>query len=177
MLVKNSVDYTTLPDLLFSGFKEHLRILHDDEDDSIKSYLASSMDAISTYSDNDIFITEYETIYVDLDYSFPSSLYGWYTGKNNINDVVITDSDSVDVTSDYTIDNERGIIYPHPLTNTVSFNCGYSTVATIPPNLKNIIYRLGADFFENREANRIGEPKALPLWVEYSMASIWKARV
>ena len=177
MLIKSNIDYVTLVDQMLPAFKGHLRILHDVEDESIKLYLAAAIDAISTYADQDIFFTEYNFRYMDLDYSMPSSLLGWYTGKVNIFDVIIQDEVGTDLTMEYTIDGERGLIYPHPIYNLVQFKSGYQDMIEIPPNLLNIIFRLGADFFENRETNRVGEPKALPGWVEYSIASVWKARV
>ena len=44
------------------------------------------------------------------------------------------------------------------------------------PNERMIIFRYAAHLYENREAINIGEPKFLPDWVKYAMASIWTPR-
>ena len=179
VLIKVNQDRDAIAHGLFPVFKEHLRVLHDHEDDMILMYLLGAMDAIATYSDNDINETEYEVFYPEqLDYSIPSNLYGWYCGKGNIRNVKILDTANHDITGDYKVDGQRGMIYPHPATKAnITFVTGYPDEDTIPPRLVNIIFRLGAEYHENRESTRIGEPKLLPDWIKYSLASIWSPRV
>jgi hypothetical protein len=177
-LIKVSEDKTTLTDEMFDLFKEHLRILHDVEDETIRLYLAAAIEGISTFGSNDINLTQYEVFYPYMpDYNVPSTLFGWYCGKWAVSDVEIYSEVGMDVTGDYTIDFEHGMIYPHPLSNKVSFKVGYATGADVPPHLKTIIFRYGAHLFENRESVRVGEPKLIPDWVNYALASIWKPRV
>jgi len=177
-LIKISQDSVTLVNEMFDMFKQHLRILHDVEDDTIHMYLAGAIDAIATYMGNDIFYTSYQVYYPQQpDYRPPSSLMGWYCGKWYISNVQIIDTNGVDKVADYTIDYEHGMIYPHPLDHQVWFNAGFQSAADVPPNLTNIIFRYAAHLFENREAVRVGEPKHLPDWVNFALASIWKPRI
>ena len=177
-LIKVGQDRQTLITELFDAFKLHLRILHDIEDSSIEMYLGAAIDQIGILAGTDVFSTQWRVFYPEtVDYSYPSTLTGWYCGRWNISNIIIKDAQGNDVTSEYTFDREQGMIYPHPGYNMdITFDTGYVGKAEIPHNLLNIIFRLGADFFENREANRIGEPKQLPGWVEYSLASIWSPR-
>jgi len=178
-LIKVSQDRTTLATELFDDFKAHLRVLHDIEDSSITLYLGAAMEQIGVLAGTDVCSTQCRVFYPDkTDYSYPSTLVGWYCGRWNMSNIIIKDGQGNDVTSEYTFDYEQGMVYPHPGPNMdITFNTGYLTKVDIPPNLLNIIFRLGADFMENREANRIGEPKALPNWVVHSLASIWSPRV
>jgi hypothetical protein len=141
-------------------------------------YLGAAIDAIATYASRDIFATEWQVFYPQTpNYTYPSTLMGWYCGKEYVRGITIKDSEGNDITAEYTIDIEKGMVYPHPLDKDITVSSGYLSGDDLQLNLKNIIFRLGADFFENREANRVGEPKALPLWVEYAMASIWTPRI
>ena len=177
-LIKINQDTQPLIDDLFPLFKEHLRILHDIEDEMIKLYLAGAIEAISTFGDNDIFHTAYSVFYTgERDIRYPSSFDGWYCGKWDISDVQIYNSAGIDKTSDYTIDFEHGMIYPHPMGDQVSFVVGYISKDDIPPMLTSIIFRYGASLFEMREDTRIGEPKALPMWLTHALASVWCPRV
>ena len=77
VLFKLNVERDQLAQDLFPVFKQHLRVLHDHEDDMILMYLLGAIDAIATYSDNDINLTEYRVFYPKtLDYRSPSNLYG-----------------------------------------------------------------------------------------------------
>ena len=178
-LIRKSQDRTTLATELFTHFKEHLRILHNHEDDSIMLYLVSALDAIATYGGNDVFLAEYDVFYPrgGYEYKSPSDMYGWFCGKYDISDLTVINSAGIDKTADYTIDAQFGVVYPHPLDNKINFKAGYLGVDDMPPRLVNIVFRLGADYMENRESTRVGEPKLLPDWIKYSLASIWKPRV
>lgn len=179
MLLKTNTDYTTLVTGLLPSFKKHLRIEYDFDDESIKVYLAGAIDAISTYSDVDVFLSEYTYEYVEgerID-TVASEKYMDLT-RHNVSNVIVTASDDSDVTDSYTIDNQRGIIYPSPSTSeTVKFSSGYLDSSEIEPNLRMIIFRYGAFLHEMRESIQVGEPKNLPDWVTYALASIWKSRV
>jgi len=178
ILLKKGVDKTTLPTDLFLSFKEHLRILHTDEDDTLSLYLSGALESIGTYGDRDLYLTSYEVFYEGMyDYTSPSSLTSWWCGRWDISNVVIKDIDGLDITSEFTIDTERGMFYPHPLDTQITFDAGFATKDDVPAMLLQIIFRLGADYYENREAIRVGEPKVLPTWVNYSLASIWCPRV
>lgn len=178
-LIRTGQDMTTLVDEMMPGFKEHLRILHDIEDESIKGYLGASIDAIGIYMGTEIFSTQFEVFYPmsEPNYNVPSTLLSWYSGRWNITDVIILNADKSDVTTDYIVHQDNGKIHPHPLGRTITLSTGYLHKDDIPHNLRNIIYRLGADFYENREAIRVGEPKMLPMWLTHAMASIWTPTV
>ena len=178
-LIKINQEREPLIDDMFAGFKGHLRILHDVEDDEIKDYLGAAIEAIGIFAGNEIFPTTFKVFYPmdSPDYRLPSSLFGWYCGRWNVSSMVIQDAKDRDVTGDYTIDYEKGMVYPHPHNMKIELSTGYSTAVDVPHNLRIIIYRLGADFYENREANRVGEPKMLPGWLTHSLASIWQPRV
>ena len=169
-LIQVSQDTQTLALDLFQPFKEHLRILHDTEDSSILLYLSSAMDAIATYGDFDIFLAEYEVLYNEC---IPIVTVGWYCGRQYLSDVLVVDSQGVDVTADFRIDEKRGKLYPNPCGSKVTFKAGFIDADSLPPRLVNIIFRYGASMFENRETIRVGEPKLLPDWVKFVIPSIW----
>lgn len=154
-------------------FKEHLRILHDLEDDLIMLYLTGAIDAIENYASRDIFLTQYEVYYTKPDYRTPSNLMGWFCGKWDIAAISIVNSAGVDITDQFTIDKLHGMVYPHPRGHKITFFSGFNGVSEMPPNLVNIIFRYGAHLYENRESVRVGTPKNLPDWVEFALASIW----
>jgi len=169
-------DYDTLPTEMLEEFKSHLRILDNMEDASIKMYLAGAMDAIALYGDRDIFRGDY--IYEEALDNDKSSTSCWRCGRVGIFDVQVVTSQGVDNTNYYTIDYNLGYFSPTIASgDIVSFSAGYLTAADVPPNLKIIVYRYGAHLFENREAINIGEPKHLPDWIPYALASIWTSRV
>ena len=179
MIIRSNTDYTTLATEMLPAFKEHLRIIYDTEDSSITQYLAGAMDAISIYGDVDIFLSDYEYVYIDGEINNPEpATERLYTTRINISDVLIEDTDATDITADYTVNAAEGYIYPAPaLDASVTFKAGYALQANMPPNLVSLVFRYGAHLYENREAINIGEPKFLPDWVLYAMASIWKPRV
>ena len=176
-LIRVNRDVDTLTTALFQQFKDHLRILHNEEDDMIRLYLQGAIEAIEIFSGNDIFPTEYKVFYPNsLDLKYPSNFEGWYCGKWNVHDFSILDA-GIDVTADYTVDEEHGMVYPHPMNHEIMFIVGFDNTHKITANLTTIIYRYAADLFENREAVRVGEPKMLPTWVQYVLPSVWKPRV
>ena len=174
MIVRNNIDYTTIPSEMFDGFKEHLRILDNSEDSDILEKLSGAIDAISIYGDNDIFETQYTFDFMGFE-SFVSDRL--FMGKTNISNVVIT-SNGMDVSTDYKVDEELGYIYPSPCQDdTVKFSSGYASMDDMPPRLKSVVNRYGSHLFEHREPIQIGEPKYLPDWVNFAIASIWKPRI
>lgn len=177
MLKVTSKNLTTLPTEMLPEFKDHLRILDAIEDDLIQMYLAGAIDAISTFGDIDIFLTAYEYEKFAADEPIHNSTF-WQCGKNDIRNVKILDKDDVDVTDSYTIDERLGYFAPAlGEDETIQFQCGYTAAVEVLPNLKTIIYRYGAHLFEDRESIKIGDPKQLPDWVNFALASIWVARV
>ena len=178
VLFKLNVERDQLAQDLFPVFKQHLRVLHDHEDDMILMYLLGAIDAIATYSDNDINLTEYRVFYPKtLDYRSPSNLYGWYCGKQNVTGMQILDSTNHDVVANFEVDYESGMVYPHPFGHEIIFDSGYGDVDSMPPRLVNIIFRLGAEYMEMKESSRVGEPKHLPEWINFALASVWSPRV
>ena len=177
-LIKSNQVKQPLIDDLFPLFKSHLRILHDVEDDMIKLYLEGAIEAIGTFGGNDIFLTSYDVFY-NGDYKelrYPSRFDGWYCGKWYVSNVAIFNPSGIDVTTNYVIDAELGMFYPHPMGDKITFDVGYATGSDIPAMLTTIIFRYAAHLFENRESIRVGEPKLIPDWVQYVMASVWKPR-
>jgi len=182
MLKTLSKDTTTLVNTLMPMFKQHLRILAVDEEDLIKMYLGASIGAINRYVDQDIFKTDYEWQYIDFEDEIEiiDNLYGrgLYVEKENIFDVVITDLNNVDVTANYKIDEQRGYIYPSPIFhNGFTFSSGYPTIADMDDHLKLMIFRYGATLYEMRESIMVGEPKQMPDWVNYALATYRKQKV
>lgn len=176
MLTITNKDFATLPTEMLSQFKDHLRILDEIEDDLIELYLSGAIDAISTFGDHDIFLTSYEYKHFAADEERYHSTF-WYSGRSNLSNVVVKDADDEDITDKFTVDNRLGYLVPVPTkTEVVTFDCGFSTAADMPPNLKTILYRYGAHLYEDRESIKIGDPKNLPDWVNYAIASIWVPR-
>jgi len=179
VLIKTNVDQDGLATTLLPIFKQHLRVLHNHEDDMILMYLLGAIDAIATYSGNDVNLTEYEVFYPKhggYDYATPSDMYGWYCGKQHISGMAILDENNNDMIADYKVDFDSGMVYPHPLGNKISFNAGWVDADIMPPRLVNIIFRLGAEYHEMREASSV-ERKHIPDWVQFALASIWTPRV
>jgi hypothetical protein len=175
-LIRVSRDESKIVNELFPAFKLHLRVLHDIEDDEIKMYLGAAIGQIEHIGSNDIHPCVYKVIYTTpSDGRFEKRR--WYCGKQFISEPLVVNSAGMDVTDRYIVDLEQGIFYPSPVGNEITFRAGYLSADDIPDNVKNIIFRLGADFYENREMNRVGEPKTLPGWLQYSVASIWKPRI
>lgn len=162
--------------LLLPSFKSHLRVLHTDEDSLISLYLEAAMDAIGEYGDIQIMqtVNEFTTLTHEIK---EASLYTHYA-LSPITSIVITDADSVDVSATYEIDLRGGYVYPSidPAHKAV-VTSGYTTEADIPANIRSIVFRYGAHLYEHREAVQIGEPKHLPDWVNFALASIMRPRV
>jgi len=165
-----------LVDLLLLTFKDHLRVLHSAEDDLIKIYLQGALESIGTFADIDVMQTVY-TI-TTLNAEVVDATAYTHLALSPISSVVITDSGAVDITSSYEVDLNKGYIYPSLASTDIAIvTTGYSTVATIPRSLLSIVFRYGAHLYEHREAIQIGEPKHLPDWVNYALASIMQPRV
>ena len=176
MLKRISIDYQTIPADLLPEFKGHLRILDNVEDDTILLYLAGAIDAISTYGDRDIFKTEYEYERIFDRSASPAPF--WRCGRQDIFDVQVVTDQGVDNTQYYTVDKHLGYFMPTiAVGDKVAFSAGYIAGDEVPPNLRTILYRYAAHLFENREAINVGDPKHLPDWVDYALASIWVPRI
>ncbi len=182
MLKTVNVDRVTLVDELFPMFKEHLRILDNFEDDLIKLYLGAAIGGIHNFVDQDIFKTDYA--FEDFGEYRRCDFYQAYMGnslyveKENIFNVIIKDKTGQDVTSDYDVDEERGYIHPTPIFHdTFTFSSGYTVATEIPDFVKIVIYRYGATLFENRESVAGGDPKDMPDWVNYALATLRKQKV
>jgi len=180
-LIRINQDPMALTVEMKDAFKQHLRILHNTEDDLISLYLQSAIDAIATYAGNDIFLAQYEyqKMREDCLEEYCNELcetpQRWYCGKHSISAPKVEDSQGVDITANYKIDTQRGYFYPMPNfeTEKVTFFAGYQTASVLPPRLTMIIFRYGASLFEMREHSKIGETKLLPDWVKYVLPSIW----
>lgn len=180
MLTTVNKDYATLPTEMMDEFKEHLRILDNIEDTTISLYLASAIEAIGIFTDRDIFRTsyKYEKFEFETEQEYADYKGFWYLSKVWLDNVTVVDNQGVDKTHLYIVDRERGYISPKPINgDVVTFECGYLTAASIPPNLRSVIYRYGAHLFEDREAVRIGDPKLIPGWREYALAAFQVPRV
>ena len=182
MLETISKDTSTLVTELMPMFKEHLRILATDEDELIKIYLGASIGAINRYVDQDIFKTDYAWKYIDYEDEIEiiHNRYGrgLYVEKENIYDVIIKDRNNVDVSADYKVDKQRGYIYPSPIFHDeFTFSSGYASKDDMDDHLKIIVFRYGATLYEMRESIMVGEPKQMPDWVNYALATYRKQKV
>jgi len=175
MIDKTDIDYSGVPTELLLGFKHHLRIMHSLEDEPILMYLTGAIDAISIFSDTDIFRTKYKITILDYETCKTNRRY-FNTTRQDISAVVFTNAAAEDILE--TVDKHRGYVTPIPIQgDTLEFEAGYLATDNIPLNLVTIIYRYAAHLYENREAINIGEPKFMPDWVQYALPSIWKSRV
>lgn len=165
-----------LVDLLLLTFKDHLRVLHSDEDDLLKIYLQGSLESIGTFGDLDVMETVYTQTTLDAEV-VDASAYT-HLALSPISSIAITDGVPADVTSSYELDLAKGYIYPSlDPSHTAVITTGYNAVADIPRSLLSIVFRYGAHLYEHREAIQIGEPKHLPDWVNFALASILQPRV
>lgn len=162
--------------LLLTSFKGHLRVLHNDEDSMISLYLEAALDGIGEYGDIQIMETVNE--FTTLTYEVEEAALYTHFPLAPISSIVITDSLDVDVSASYEIDLRGGYVYPSiDSTHKATVTSGYTTEAAIPANIRSIVFRYGAHLYEHREAVQIGEPKHLPDWVNYALASIMRPRV
>lgn len=162
--------------LMLPSFKSHLRVLHTAEDAIISLYLEAALDSIGEYGD--IQIMETVNTFTLLTHEVTDPKLYTYFALSPISSIVITDSLDVDVSANYEIDLRGGYIYPSlDATHTATVTSGYTTEAAIPANIRSIVFRYGAHLYEHREAVQIGEPKHLPDWVNYALASIMRPRV
>ena len=166
----------TLVAELLPQFKQHLRILHTDEDALISMYLEASMDSITLFCDH--YILETVTECTTLTAQITDVEAYTYIPLYPITSIVITDALDVDVTETYEIDLRDGYIYPSvDSSHTITITSGYPSSETIPANIKSIVYRYASHLYEHREAIQIGEPKHLPDWVAFALSSINRPRV
>lgn len=167
---------TAIIALLLPQFKQHLRVLHNDEDALISLYLEASLEGIGEFGDIQIIenVNEFTTLTHEIK---EASLYTHFA-LSPISSIVITDSGDVDVSTNYEIDLRGGYVYPSiDPTHKATVTSGYNTVSDIPANIRSIVFRYGAHLYEHREAIQIGEPKHLPDWVNFALASIMRPRV
>lgn len=175
MRVQNSKS-NALVALLLPSFKAHLRVLHTDEDSLISLYLEAAMDSIGEFGD--IQIMQTVNTFTTLPSEIKDATLYTHFALSPISTIVITDPLDVDVSSSYEIDLRGGYIYPSiDPTHKAVVTSGYTTEASIPANIRSIVFRYGAHLYEHREAIQIGEPKHLPDWVNFALATIMKPRV
>ena len=162
--------------LLLSSFKSHIRVLHTDEDTLISLYLEAALDGIGAYGDIQIMSTV--NTFTTLDAEIVDATAYTHFALSPIVSIVITDALAADVSSAYDIDIRGGYIYPSiDAAHIATVTSGYTAVADIPARIKSIVFRYAAHLYEHREAIQIGEPKHLPDWVNYAIASITQPRV
>lgn len=175
MRVETNKSYAIISSMM-PLFKQHLRVLHDAEDTMIELYLQSAIESIGAFAGIQIMQTENTCTRLPSEESI-SEDYTHFP-LSPITSLIITDSNDIDVSANYQIDLRSGTIYPAlSLDDKAIITSGYSDISDVPANITSIVFRYGAHLYEHREAVQIGDPKFLPDWVNYALASINKPRV
>lgn len=178
-----AVDYTALPAALLNIAKQHMRVDFTDDDDIIKRYLASAIAHVELVSGWRIFGTTVSW--------FPTLNATAYAYRTPLAPVasftVMLDEPAppTDISNQFAIITDTPVTpswlskkdktaFPTPLTMTLVL--GYSDATKLPPNMSDVILRIAASLYENREAVSQPSLTEVPFWMNDLIVGLWIPR-
>jgi hypothetical protein len=188
MIVRDSIDYASLPAVLLPSAKAHLRVDFSRDDAAIKDLLARSIDQFQRNTEISVFAAGYTWTpvaqeFVDLSCKgFPGSIGARspLTPIRSFGATVPGDPDPVDVTADYAFvtNSVQGVQIYYLFgewQDGLTFNVltGYIDQALMPPGIIDLIMKILAMNYENREMLVPSGQLLLPLWLETQLAGWW----
>lgn len=175
----SSVDYTTLPAALLASAKAHCRVEHSHDDAFITEAVARAIDQFERFTERHVFAASAVWTVTSFDF-----LRG--RARAAVQPVVslAADAGGNDVSSEYAIVSEGAVAgaqiwyvegaYQAGLSFTVS--TGYTSAASIPPGIRDLIFKMTAVRYENREIMLPAGQFLAPNWLEHELAAYWLPR-
>lgn len=172
-------DYTTLPQALMPLLKAHLRIDFDDDDTLLIEYAAQATAILEQVWGFQVFggMLTWEPDGGQTKYQCP------YVPVTGFTATVI--EDATDVTGDYIVEagtlvdpwylvRNDGEVFPDGLRFEMAV--GYSSTASLYPQMRSGILRLAATFYEHAESVSVINPDVMPNWVADVINGLWVPR-
>lgn len=180
-----SIDRTALPEELLDLQKTQMRVAYDDDDDFITGVIQRAISLFEKKSGQSIFQAEVEWIPDDHD---SYSAQGARCPRQPVSDWTAADA-SADVTTSYTLTGRTGVYFCPVATQssapgpewfpgvTVTMTVGYAAVEDIDPSIIDIILRIGAHLYENRQSTTDISLEEVPLFLDDLLVDHWVPRV
>lgn len=178
-----AVDYAALPAALLDIAKQHMRVDFTDDDDLIERYLASAIAHVELVSGWRIFPTIVSW--------FPTLISTAYAYRTPLGPVasflVMLDEPAppTDISNQFAIITDTPVTpswlskkdktaFPTPITMTL--NVGYTDADKLPPNMSDVILRIAASLYENRETVSQPSLTQVPFWMNDLIVGLWIPR-
>ena len=173
-----SADWDTLPNELLAAMKQHLRVDNTFDDVFIEDAIRRAIDHFQRVTEITVFATEY---------LWEPDAPGWCGGTirspiTPINDFA-AEADGSDVSADYgfSTNSLHGVLIyylhgPYAAGVGLTLTSGYPSADLVPPGMRDVIFRLAATLFENREILVPSGQFLTPGWLEQVMGPYWLPR-
>lgn len=167
-----AIDRQTLPDEMLPMFKTHCRVSFPDDDQYLQLCLIRAIDLAERHWGSFVFgtVVLWTTSYSAQRRQVPVVPVMSFTAS---------DAEGNDVTAEYRIRSdyfERLDGQPVPAGLSVTLQCGYDAYADMPPSAIDVSFRVGAHFYENREAVTSYSLDAVPMWLTDLLLGNWVPR-
>ncbi len=175
-----TVDRATLPGELLPMFKSHVRVTFNDDDAYLSLCLQRAIDLFERHAG--WFVFGNTTVWVPLVTSTTTRIA---LPVQPVSDFTVS-LDSVDISSEYRmlrgstattpwfLERKDGGIIPSGLE--ITLTAGYSDMASLPPSVIDISFRIAAHFYENRESVTSYTLEQVPQWLNDLLLGNWIPR-
>lgn len=173
-----AVDYTTLPTALLPNAKAQSRVTHTHDDQFLTDTLARAIDQFERFSGRHVFAAE--VLWTLTGSSFTDSRV-----RSVVQPIVSFSAQAGgDVSADYAAEAEGSfggtqiwfIRGAYQAGLSFSIVTGYDDAADIPPGILDVVLKMTAYRYENREQLVPGGQMLTPNWLEHELAAYWVPR-
>jgi len=180
-----SIDRATLPEEMLDLQKAQMRVAYDDDDDFITRVIQRAIALFEKKSGLSVFLAEVEWIPDGHD---SYSAQGARCPRQPVS-AWTANADAVDVSDSYTLTGRTGV-YFCPIAEQssapglewfpgvlVTMTVGYATVEDMDPGVLDVILRMGAHLYENRQSTTDVNLEEVPLFLDDLLVDHWVPRV
>lgn len=174
-----SVDYATLPTALLASAKAHCRVDHSHDDALLTDVIARAIDQFERFTERHVFAASA---------AWSVTSYDFCNGraKAAVQPIVAftADAGGADVSTSYTASAEGAFagaqiwfingVYQAGLSFLIS--TGYDAADAIPPGIRDLIFKMVAARYENRQIMLPAGQFLSPNWLEHELAAYWLPR-
>lgn len=190
-IVRETYDVAALAASMLDGFKVHVRVDHDDDDQYLQDTLGRAIAQIERRSGISIAPQTFRWIpkVEELGSQF------WLPLEERLSLVPVfgvadftADRGGVDVSDQYTLVGDVSpnafaqlrLVRPGGLYagDVIMLEAGFETAAEVPPEVEDVIYRYGAYLYEFRESSAASSVTSqMPEWFNEALGTLWAPRV
>lgn len=180
-----SIDRESLPGELLDLQKAQMRVTYDDDDDFITNVIQRAIALFEKKTGLSVFLAEVEW-FPDGHDSY--SVQGARCPRQPVSEWAALDATQIDVSGSYTLEGRTGVYFcpgtpPNSVPGpdwfsgvTVTMTVGYAAVAEIDPSVLDLILRIGAHLYENRQSTTDVNLEEVPLFLDDLLVDHWVPR-